>query len=291
VLCYLNGQFIPRSTASIPVEDRGFIFGDGVYEVWRVVNGHLFELERHLKRLNFGLGELRIDTPEIARTDVILSVAERLLRENDLTTGEASLYLEVTRGAAPRTHQFPAPGTRPTVFVMTNRFTPPEELRARGATAITGPDVRWLRCDIKTVQLLPNVFAKQAAAEQGATECVLIRDGVVTEGSHANVFGVFDGVLRTHPLSNLILPGITRALVLEMARDLGIPAEEQAIDELELSAADELFLAGTTTDIMPIVRLNDRHVGTGSPGEITQRLYKELRAHLDAASTSAGIGR
>jgi len=291
VLCYLNGQFIPRSTAAIPVEDRGFIFGDGVYEVWRVVNGHLFELERHLKRLNFGLGELRIDAPEIARADVILSVAERLLRENDLTAGEASLYLEVTRGAAPRTHQFPAPGTKPTVFAMANRFTPSDELRARGATAITGPDVRWLRCDIKTIQLLPNVFAKQAAAEKGATECILIRDGVVTEGSHANVFGVFDGVLRTHPLNNLILAGITRALVLEMARDLGIPVEEEGIDELELSGADELFLAGTTTDIMPIVRLNDRHVGTGFPGEITQRLYKELRAHLDAASMSAGIGR
>lgn len=291
MLCYLNGQFIPRSTAAIPVEDRGFIFGDGVYEVWRVVNGHLFELERHLKRLNFGLGELRIDAPEIARADVILSVAERLLRENDLTAGEASLYLEVTRGAAPRTHQFPAPGTKPTVFAMANRFTPSDELRARGATAITGPDVRWLRCDIKTIQLLPNVFAKQAAAEKGATECILIRDGVVTEGSHANVFGVFDGVLRTHPLNNLILAGITRALVLEMARDLGIPVEEEGIDELELSGADELFLAGTTTDIMPIVRLNDRHVGTGFPGEITQRLYKELRAHLDAASMSAGIGR
>jgi len=291
VLCYLNGQFIPRSTAAIPVEDRGFIFGDGVYEVWRVVNGHLFELERHLKRLNFGLGELRIDAPEIARADVILSVAERLLRENDLTAGEASLYLEVTRGVAPRTHQFPAPGTKPTVFAMANRFTPSDELRARGATAITGPDVRWLRCDIKTIQLLPNVFAKQAAAEKGATECILIRDGVVTEGSHANVFGVFDGVLRTHPLNNLILAGITRALVLEMARDLGIPVEEEGIDELELSGADELFLAGTTTDIMPIVRLNDRHVGTGFPGEITQRLYKELRAHLDAASMSAGIGR
>jgi D-alanine transaminase len=174
---------------------------------------------------------------------------------------------------------------------MANRFKPPEELRARGAAAITGPDIRWLRCDIKTIQLLPNVFAKQAAAEKGATECILVRDGVVTEGSHANEFGVFDGVVRTHPLSNLILPGITRALVLEIARDLGIPAEEEAIDELELSGADELFLAGTTTDIMPIVRLNDRHVGTGSPGEITQRLYKELRAHLDAASTSADVGR
>lgn len=291
VLCYLNGQFLSRSTASVPVEDRGFIFGDGVYEVWRIVNGRLFELQRHLDRLNFGLGELRVGVPEIARPDGLLAVANRLLRENDLLAGESTLYLEVTRGVAPRAHQFPAPNTAPTVFAMANRFNPPEELRARGASAITAADIRWLRCDIKTIQLLPNVLAKQSAVERGAVEAIMLRDGLVTEGSHANVFGVVDGALRTHPLSNLILPGITRGIVLELARAMDIPVREDAMTAAELARADEIFLAGTTTDLMPIVTLDGQPVGAGAPGPITMRLHREFRAHLDAACAHAGAAR
>lgn len=287
MLCYLNGQFLPRASASIPVEDRGFIFGDGVYEVWRVVRGRLFETDRHLARLASGLRELRIPEPDIARADVLLDVAGRLLSDNKLADGEATLYLEITRGVAPRTHAFPPAGTTPTVFAMVNKFVPPHDLRARGATAITTPDVRWLRCDIKTIQLLPNVFAKQAAAERGAMDAFLIRDGIVTEGSHANVLGVFDGVIRTHPLNNLILPGITRAVVLELAHSLGIPVKEEAFRESDIEHADELFLAGTTADVMPIVRVNDRPVGSGTPGEITLRLYRAFRTYMDESVTAA----
>lgn len=290
VLCYLNGQFLPRASATIPVEDRGFIFGDGVYEVWRVVNGRLFETDRHLARLAFGLGELRIDAPDIAQAEVLNEVADRLLAENGLLDGEATLYLEVTRGVAPRTHAFPPAGTEPTVFVMANKFAPPNELRSRGATAITVPDIRWMRCDIKTIQLLPNVFAKQAAAEKGAMEAFMVRDGVVTEGSHANVLGVVDGVIRTHPLTNLILPGITRAVVLEIAGSLGIPVDERPFTEAELMQADELFLAGTTADVMPIVKVNDQTIGSGKPGEITMRLYREFRAHMDESIAASGRG-
>jgi D-alanine transaminase len=287
VLCYLNGQFLPRAEASIPVEDRGFIFGDGVYEVWRVVNGRLFENERHLERLRYGLRELRIPTPAIADGDEIARIATHILRDNDLMEGEATLYVEVTRGVAPRTHAFPAKPVEATVFVMANRFNPPEDVRARGASAITMTDIRWLRCDIKTIQLLPNVFAKQAAVERGAMDAFFIRDGMVTEGSHANVLGVFDGVIRTHPLNNLILPGITRAVVLDIARSLGIPVAEAAFAADDIALADELFLAGTTADIMPIVRVDDRAVGDGKPGAITMRLYKEFRAYMNA---SCGIG-
>jgi D-alanine transaminase len=287
VLCYLNGEFIKRSEAVVPVEDRGFIFGDGVYEVWRVINGRMFEVQRHLARLQFGLRELRIDAPDLANVDVLTRVAERVLRENGHTTGEGTVYVEVTRGVAPRAHAFPAAGTKATAFLMTNAFTPPHELRAKGASAITAPDIRWLRCDIKTIQLLPNVMAKQAATERGATECVLIRDGKVTEGSHANVIAVVKGEIRTHPLTNLILPGITRALVLEIAHKLGVPVREEALTEAELRHVDELFIAGTTTDLMPIVRLNDNPVGAGVPGPVTMRLYEELRARLDAAGTVA----
>jgi len=287
VLAYLNGQFISRSSATISVDDRGFIFGDGVYEVWRVVNGRLFEPDRHMARLGFGLRELRIATPESLNTRSVEEIAQRLLADSGLTDGEATFYMEVTRGAAPRAHQFPSATTAPTVYATVYRFAPPEELRARGAAAITMTDVRWLRCDIKTIQLLPNVLAKQAAVERGATDALLIRDGVVTEGSHANVVGVLDGSIRTHPTNHLILPGITRSIVLEQARGLGIPVREEPFTERDIDRLEELFLVGTTTDVMPIVRVNDRPVGTGTPGPITTRLLTEFRAHLDTSCAVA----
>jgi D-alanine transaminase len=291
VFAYLNGQYLPRSSATVSVEDRGFIFGDGVYEVWRVVNGRLFETAKHLARLQFGLSELRIALPEQLSLTGVEQIAERLLRESGLATGEATFYVQVTRGAAPRAHQFPPAGTTPTLYATVNRLTPPEELRARGATAVTIPDIRWHRCDIKTIQLLPNVFAKQAAVERGAVDALMIRDGAVTEGSHANVIGVLGGVVRTHPLNHLILPGITRGIVLDMARAAGVPVSEEAIKESEISRLEELFLAGTTTDVMPIVRVNDRPVGSGAPGPITTRIVKEFRAYLDASCAAAHATR
>jgi D-alanine transaminase len=281
VICYRNGEYLPRASATVSVEDRGFIFGDGVYEVWRVINGRLFETERHLARLAFGLRELRIDTPDIVREEMLLEVADRVLRDSGLSNGEASLYVEVTRGAAPRAHAFPPAGTKPTVFVMANRLTPADALRERGAAAITMPDIRWLRCDIKTIQLLPNVLAKQAAAERGATEAIMIRDGIVTEGSHANVLAIFNDALHTHPLTNHVLPGITRAVILELARSLGIEVVEKAFTQSELYEAQELFIVGTTTDVMPIVRVDDRTIGTGMPGQTTKRLSQAYRAFMD----------
>ena len=287
MFAYLNGQFLPRSSTTVSVEDRGFIFGDGVYEVWRAVNGRLFETEKHLARIQFGLRELRIAAPDAISLSGIEEIAERLFRESGLTTGEATFYVQVTRGAAPRAHQFPPAGTAPTVYATVNRLTPPEDLRARGAAAITLQDIRWHRCDIKTIQLLPNVFAKQAAVERGAVDALMIRDGVVTEGSHANIIGVLDGIVRTHPTNHLILPGITRAIVLDMARGFGIPVSEEPIAETDIPRLDELFIAGTTTDVMPIVRVDDRPVGAGIPGPITTRLVREFRAYLDASCAAA----
>jgi len=204
-----------------------------------------------------------------------------VLRESGLTTGEATLYVEVTRGVSPRAHAFPAKPVSPTVFVMANPMKSSEEQRATGVSVITVEDVRWLRCNIKTVQLLPNVLAKQAATERGAYEAVLVRSGVVTEGSHTNLFGVVNGEIRTHPLSNLILPGVTRAVVLELAHELGLTVREEAFRESELMTADELFLTGTTTDVMPIVRVNERTIGSGRPGPMTLRLHEALRAHME----------
>lgn len=280
MLAYLNGHFLPRASASIPVDDRGFVFGDGVYEVWRAVGGSLFESERHLARLQRGLDQLEIPRPDLARRDRLHEIARRLLTDSDLLEGDATLYVEITRGVAPRTHQFPAGPVAPTVYATVNRLVTPEDIRSRGAACVTVPDVRWLRCDIKSVQLLPNVLAKQVAAKAGAIEAIMVRDGVVTEGSHTNVVAVLDGTLRTHPANNLILEGITRTVVLEIARALGMSVREEAFRDGDLARVEELFLVGTTTDVMPIARLNGRPVGGGTPGPVARRLQSELKARL-----------
>jgi D-alanine transaminase len=285
VLTYLNGHFLPRSAATISVDDRGFVFGDGVYEVWRAVEGGLFESERHLERLVFGLRELRIAVPEITEPDVFRDIATRLLTESGLDSGEATVYVQITRGVAPRSHQFPSAAVPPTVFATASRLIPPEDARAVGVSAITIPDIRWSRCDIKTLQLLPNVFAKQAAVEVGATDALMIRDGLVTEGSHTNVLAVIDGVIRTHPTNHHILPGVTRSVVLEIAGELGIPVVEEAFTEQDIARASELFLAGTTSDVMPVVLLNHQRIGTGVPGPISRRLFEVFRARLDACQS------
>jgi D-alanine transaminase len=284
VLAYLNGQFLPRADAAVPVEDRGFVFGDGVYEVWRVVGGSLFETERHLARLSSGLSELRIPAPDLVDPSRLVAIAERLLTDGGLLDGEATFYVEVTRGVAPRTHAFPPGNVAPTVFAMVNAFKPAEELRRTGASCITIPDIRWLRCDIKTIQLLPNVLGKQAAAEAGALDVLFVRDGAVTETSHANVLAVLDGVIRTHPTNNLILPGVTRAVVLEAARDLGMSVDETPFTPRDLARASEVFLAGTTTDVMPIIRVDDLVIGDGKPGPVATTLFGELRRRLDAVA-------
>ena len=282
MLAYLNGHFLPRSAASIPVDDRGFVFGDGVYEVWRAVGGALFESARHVERLQRGLEELGIARPAVATREGLHAIAGRLLTDSDLLEGDATFYVEITRGVAPRTHAFPKGSVPPTVYATVNRLVTPEDARERGADAITVPDVRWLRCDIKSVQLLPNVLAKQAAEERHAIEAIMIRDGAVTEGSHTNVVGVLDGVLRTHEANHLILPGVTRTVVLDVARSLGMVVRETAFGERDLARLEELFLVGTTTDVMPIVRLDGNVVGDGKPGPIARRLHAELRARLNS---------
>lgn len=282
---YLNGQYLPPEEARISVLDRGFIFGDGVYEVWRVVDGKLFEHERHDRRLRRGLKALELTAPK--DIDALAGVAERLLKENELLNGEGTFYVEITRGVAPRTHAYPPAGTRATVFAMVTRFEVPHALRAAGAKAITQPDVRWLRCDIKTIQLLPNVMAKQKAQLAGALEAVFVRDGVVTEGTHTSVLGVKNGELRTHPLSPLILPSVTREMVLEIAREQGVPVREESFSARELLELDELFVAGTTTDITPIVEVDGKRIGSGMPGPVSRALYAGLQSRLYAGSAVA----
>jgi D-alanine transaminase len=188
--------------------------------------------------------------------------------------------MQVTRGASTRAHYFPPPDVAPSVYISVARFTPNADLAKSGATVITHPDLRWGRCDLKTLNLLPNVLATQTAKERGAFEAMLIRDGVVTEGARTNFFGVVDGSLRTHPCDNHILPGITRSVLRDLARDLSIDLDETPIKESEIPKLSELFLTGTTTDVMPVVMLDDKPVGTGKPGELTRRLQRVLAESL-----------
>lgn len=285
-IVYLNGQFLPRSEARLSVDDRGFFFGDGVYEVTRVVRGRLFEWDRHARRLARGLRELRIDAG--LDLDTIRSLQERLIRENEMLEGQGTIYLQITRGAAPRTHHFPPAGTPATVFLSASPFVPAAEVRARGVAVTTYPDYRWSRCDLKTVNLLPAVMAKQFAADHDAFESIFVREAVITEGSHTNVFGVIDGTLRTYPNSNYVLPGVTRDVVIELAHEAGIPVSETPIYVHEVETLEECFLTGTTSDVMPVVTIDGKTVGSGRPGSITMRLYEALAKRLaDAAATPA----
>ncbi|HET9986470.1 MAG TPA: D-amino acid aminotransferase [Longimicrobiales bacterium] len=276
MLVYLNGEIIPHESARIPVDDRGFLFADGVYEVARVYDGRPFKMDAHLARMAEGLRATRIELPELDR---LSAVADDLLDRNQLRGGGATVYFQVTRGAAPRKHAFPA-GVAPTVYVAAKSFQDyPAEYFTAGVGAIRVADTRWARCDIKSVALLPNVLANQAAHEAGAFEALFVRDGVLIEGSHSNLMGVVDGTVVTYPKCNYILGGITRDVVLDLARRLGIPTREGPILEDRLADVTELFLSGTTTEVMPITRLDGRPVADGKVGPITRRLqaaYREL---------------
>ena len=285
-IVYLNGQFLPRNEAKLSVDERGFFFGDGVYEVTRVVRGHLFEWDRHARRLTRGLRELRLE-PGLD-LDSLRTLQERLIRENDMLEGQGTVYLQITRGAAPRTHHFPPPGTPATVFLSASPFVPPDGVRARGVAVMTYPDYRWSRCDLKTVNLLPAVMAKQFAADHDAFESIFVREAVVTEGSHTNVFGVIEGTVRTYPNSNYVLPGVTRDVVIELAHEAGIPVSETPIYLHEIEVLEECFLTGTTSDVMPVVAIDGKPVGGGRPGPITMQLYEALAKRLaDAAARPA----
>lgn len=283
---YLNGAFIPKERATISVEDRGFIFGDGIYEVVRVIDGRIFEWGAHAARLARGLAGIRIAF-EAAAIETLKVVCERLVSENDLAEGEAIVYMQVSRGAAPRTHHFPPAGTPPTVYAVASRFVVPRADRESGVKAITFPDFRWLRCDLKTVNLLGAVLARQAAAEAGAYEAILLRDGVVTEGAATNAFVVVDGEIRTHPLGNLILPGVSRQVVVDLMHENGIALVEKPVTQSELLRASEIFLCGTTTDVTAVVALDGAPVGNGTPGPVTKRLQPLLEARLYAAVGAA----
>ncbi|WP_250501677.1 D-amino acid aminotransferase [Caballeronia sp. AZ7_KS35] len=273
---YLNGEWGPLSEARIPVLDRGFIFGDGVYEVvplYAQADGARlpFRLKQHLARLDRSLGKIRIGNPfDDAGWRALI---DRVVAEN-AGAGDALVYIQVTRGVAKRRgHAFPS-GIVPTVFVMLGQLVFPSAAdRARGAVAVTAEDKRWLHCDIKSVSLLGNVLMAQHAAENDALETIQLRDGLLTEGSSSNVWIVKGGTLLGAPRGPRILEGIRYGLIEELAREAGIAFEERDITEAELRSADEIMISSATKEVMPVTTLDGKSVGDGRPGPVYAALY------------------
>jgi len=272
-----NGAFMPKDSVRISPDDRGFLLADGVYEVICAWNGKLFQEESHFTRLARSLDALRIPTPDLA---ALRSACTKLLAVNHLQQGGGKVYIQITRGVAPRGHAFPSADIQPTVYASASPYTPPRDYWESGVSAIVIPDIRWARCDIKSLALLPNVLASQRAAEAGAYDSILVRDGVVTEGSHTSVCAILGGCLQTHPLTHHILGSVTRDTVLSLCATLSIPVRESPILEQSLASASEVMFLGTTTGVMPVVTIGGAPVGQGTPGPITRRLQAALHAMM-----------
>ena len=281
----LNGTFLPLEDACVPVMDRGFLFGDGVYEVIPVYGGKLFRLAHHLQRLGNSLDAVRIGNP-LSDTEWETMLQE-LVSRNEGT--DQAIYLQVTRGvAAKRDHAFPA-DTRPTLFAMSTSMAAAVDIDSiTGVTAITLPDIRWKHCNIKAITLLPNVMLRQQAVDAGAAEAILIKDGYAIEGAASNIFIVKDGLLITPPNGPALLPGITRDLILELAAAHTIPFHEADITETDLFNADEIWLSSSTREISPVTRLNDTVISAGKPGLLWKRmitLYQDCKTAIRRGET------
>ncbi|MEQ8822724.1 MAG: D-amino acid aminotransferase [Sumerlaeia bacterium] len=274
-LLWLNGELMDLADGRIPIEDRGYQFADGLYEVIRFENGRPLMLREHLERWKASAEELLIDMPGT------LDSREALVRELVDRSGFsfATVYGQLTRGVAPRNHVFPSASTPPTEIWIVKPWKPwAEELYETGVSLFSQPDERWTRCNIKSISLLPNVLAKEKAKRAGGFEALLYReDGTVTECSAANAYCVCGGVVRTHPLSNRILPGIARMMILDVARQIGVPVQEEAATLDEFRAADEVFISSTTMDLMPVTQIDGQDIGTGEVGPVSQRLLAAAR--------------
>lgn len=283
-IAYVNGVYERTSEAAVSIEDRGYQFADAVYEVWSVFDGRLADLDGHLNRLERSLSELHIAMP-MPRT-ALLVVLNEVVRRNRIREG--LVYLQISRGVAPRDHVFPV-NVRPSVVITAKPVDREAAARkaATGIKAISAPDIRWGRCDIKTVGLLPNVLAKQTAKEQGAGEVIFVDgDGFVTEGGSTNVYIVADGVIKTRSLTANILAGVTRLNLLPLIRESGIELREESFTVEEAKAASEVFITAATSLVMPVITIDDHKIGDGKPGPIACALRE---VYIERARASAGV--
>jgi len=280
-IIYLNGEFIPRDRAVISPDDRGFLFADSVYEVARWYGGYFFDMEGHASRLKRSLAEIRIVWDKI---DEFPQIAEELVMRNDLGGDCTIVYMQVTRGAAPRNHAFPDPPVKPTVYGFARRQSVDTLSAERGISIDLADDMRWGRCDIKSTALLANVLAYQAAHDKGNSEVCFRRDGLLTEGAHSNMFFVKNETVYTHPLSNAILSGITRRNVIAVAAENGIDLVEEAVSANMLSYVHEAFLTNTSGEVVPVIKIGDYIIGEGKPGPVTRNLQRLFRDRVQAAN-------
>ncbi|TAH50570.1 MAG: D-amino acid aminotransferase [Betaproteobacteria bacterium] len=282
--CYLNGEYLPLADARVSPMDRSFLFGDGAYEVIPVYSRKPFRLAEHLRRLERTLAAIRLPNPHTAE-EWAARVGEVVVRNEPADQG---IYLHVSRGVDARRNQaFPSPAVAPTVFLMSEPLvTPGERERETGVAAVSAADFRWLRCDLKTVSLLANCLLRQLAVDQGCTETVLFRDGFLTEGAASSIFVVKDGELLVPPNSHLMLPGITYDVVLELASRHGLPHRVCEILEAEVRGADELLMASSPKEVLPITSLDGRPVGSGKPGPVGRQLYAWYQEFKDTVMRS-----
>ncbi|MGK7378071.1 D-amino-acid transaminase [Planococcus sp. 1R117A] len=270
-----NGEFIRENELNVSKEDRGYQFGDGIYEVIRVYEGNLFTAAEHIDRFYESAEKIKIVIP--FTKDVFHKQMYDLVEMNEIDNGQ--VYVQVTRGDAIRQHHFPQ-ATSPVIVAYTKKVERPVEMMEAGVKAKFIEDIRWLRCDIKSLNLLGNVLAKQEAHEAGSYEAILHRGEVVTEGSSSNMYGIKNGVIYTHPATNLILNGITRRVILNLCKELGITVQETAYTKTEALEMDEFFMSSTTAEIMPIIQIDGQDIGDGVPGELTQKLQQAFEANL-----------
>lgn len=281
---WINGELVPFADARLSVEDRGFQFADGVYEVVRVYNGRAFTLDRHLARLEQSCGGIEMRLP-LGR-DAVAAAVGKVIERNALREG--MVYLQITRGVSPRNHLFPETPSA-TVLCYTRELPPaPIPGEGEGVKLLAVPDERWKRCWVKSIALLPNVLAKNKAAAAGADEAVFVENGVVSECSASNLLAVIGNKLVTHPVGSKVLPGITRAVLIECAAELGIEVDERPLREEEATRANELFITSTTREVAWVARWNDRYIGQARCGPVTVRLHRALQQRVRQETIGGG---
>lgn len=280
-MLYVDGKWVEEGQVAVHPEDRGYNFGDGIYEVVRIYKGRMYQWDGHLTRLFRSAKEIKMELPWSA--EELTDLAYQLIAKNNITENDdATLYLQVSRGTAPRVHDIPS-GIQPVIMGFVRRKDRPVAEMKKGLTAQLVEDIRWLRCDIKTLNLLGAVLVKQYAKDAGAQESILHRNGVITECSASNLFVVKNGELYTHQADNLILHGITRQVVIDLARNNGITVHEEAFDIAFLKQADEVFLTSTTAEIMPLISVDGVAVGDGQPGPVALTLQDLFEQHINTS--------
>lgn len=278
---YINDEFVDESEGKVSYSDRGYNFGDGIYEYIRIYDGKVFTSIEHYERLFRSAKEIGLNLDAYS-VEGLTEVTKELAAKNNVVNG--GVYIQVTRGVAPRNHPFPDASTKPVFSAFSKSYDRPYDELENGVKAITVEDIRWLRCDIKSLNLLGNVLAKEKATQNDAAEAIMHRGETVTEGSSSNVYAIKDGKIYTHPANNLILNGITRRVIKELAEDLNIPFIEESFTLDFLNDADEVIISSTSIEVMPVVQVNDQKIGGGKVGQITKQLQNAFNNYIESKS-------